>query len=185
MSTEILASAEAEMNRALSAMERDFARLQAGRASLSVVEQLSVDHVGGRASLGRLASISIPDPRQIVIVPWDPSALRAIGAAIAQSDIGLTPTIDGPAIRLFVPPLTEERRWELVRLVHRRMERARIEIRDHRHAALGALREEERGAAIGADAVRRDIERLTRLTDRSSAEVDRLGRIKEDSLLAI
>jgi hypothetical protein len=105
-----------KMSRVLQSMERDFARLRAGAASASLLDDIHVDHRGHRARLIEVASITIPDPRQIVIVPWDPASLRAIGAAISQSRIGLTPTVDGQAIRLYVPGMTEERRREIVHL---------------------------------------------------------------------
>ena len=185
MSAEILASSERKMRAVLRAMERDFDRVQTGRASASLVAGLSVERGAGAVPLDQLASISFPDPRQILIQPWDPTVLRAIGGAIAQSGIGLTPTIDGTAIRLFIPPLTEERRRELAERVQRRMERARIELRQVRHEAVAALRAEAADAGVGSDRTQRDIERLQRLTDRSAAEVERLGRIKMDRLMEV
>ena len=185
MSTETLATAEQQMSRAVSAMERDFDRLRTGAASASLVDAVHVDHHGRRARLVEIATVTIPDPRQIVIRPWDPSSLRAIGTAISQSRIGLTPTIDGPAIRLYVPAMTEERRRELVGLVHKRMDQARIEVRAVRHEALGALRGLERAHALGTDDARRHAAALQRLTDRHIAEIDRLGALKEASVVRL
>ena len=185
MSTEILATAEQQMSRAVSAMERDFDRLRTGAASASLVDAVHVDHHGRRARLVEIATVTIPDPRQIVIRPWDPSSLRAIGTAISQSRIGLTPTIDGPAIRLYIPAMTEERRRELAGLVHTRMDQARVEVRAVRHEALGALRGLERAHTFGADDARRQTAALQQLTDRHIAEIDRIGGLKEGSVMRL
>ena len=143
------------MTRVLQSMERDFGHLKTGAASASLLDDIHVDHHGRRARLIEVASVTVPDPRQIVIRPWDPGSLRAIGTAISQSRLGLTPTIDGPAIRLYVPAMTEDRRRELVGLVHKRMDQARVEIRAVRHEALAELRGLERARSIGADEARR------------------------------
>ena len=143
MSAEVLTSTEQKMARALEAMERDFQRIRTGGASAALLDAVQVDHHGHRARLIEVASVTVPDPRQIVITPWDPSSLRAIGTAISQSRIGLTPTIDGPSIRLHVPAMTEERRRELVGLVRKRTDQARVEIRTVRHEALAAVRERD------------------------------------------
>jgi ribosome recycling factor len=185
MSTDDLASAEQKMARALEAMERDFKRLRVGGASASLVDAIQVDHQGHRARLIELADITIPDPRQIVIRPWDPASLRAIGTAISQSRIGLTPSIDGSAIRLYVPAITEERRHEFVALVRKRMDQARVEIRAIRHDALAALRTQGTARHVGADMVRLETAHLQQLTDRFAAEIDRLGRAKEESVLRL
>ena len=166
-------------------MERDLQRIRVGGASASLVDGVRVDYLGRRARLIELATVTIPDPRQIVIRPWDPNSLRAIGTAISQSRIGLTPTVDGPAIRLYVPAMTEDRRRELVDLVHMRLEQARVEMRVLRHEALAAVRLNDDAHPAGADEVRRDEALLQRMTDRFVAEVDRLGRLKEDGLLRL
>jgi ribosome recycling factor len=185
MSAEILASTELRMKRAIEAMERDFQRLRTGRASASLLDGVRVDHRGSRTPLDHLASITIPDPRQIVVQPWDRSALRAIGKAIAQAGIGLSPTIDGSAVRLYFPSLTEERRRELVGLVRRRMEQARVDIRTLRHDANAAMQREQKDRGSGADDLHRELERLQRMTDRFTDEIDRLGQVKEQDLLAV
>ena len=118
-----------------------------------------------------------------MIQPWDPASLRAIGSAISQSRIGLTPTVDGPAIRIYVPAMTEDRRRELVTLVHRRMDQARVQIRELRHEALAALRDKRRH--VGADDMRREEGRLQAMTDRFSGEIDRLGQLKEQEIMRL
>jgi ribosome recycling factor len=183
LSTELLAATEQKMTRTLDAMERDFQQVRIGGASASLLNAIHVDHQGKRTRLIELANVTIPDPRQILIRPWDPSALRAIGAAISQSRIGLTPTIDGPAIRLYVPAMSEERRRELTGLVRKRMDQARVEIRALRHEALAAVRAENRERLVGQDEVHREAALLQRMADRFAAEIDRVGRLKEESLL--
>jgi ribosome recycling factor len=181
----ILGSADERMALTLEAMERDFQKIRVGAASGSLLDAVLVDHHGRRVKLIEIASVSIPDPRQIVIRPWDPASLRAIGTAISQSRIGLTPTIDGGAIRLYVPELSEERRLELVGLVHERMERAKVEIRAVRHEALAMIRAEGRAHRAGSDEVARDTTLLQRLTDRSILEIDRLGRVKQEKIIRL
>jgi ribosome recycling factor len=185
VSRDVLANAELAMQRSIEAMERDLQRLRVGGASASLIEGVHVDHLGRRARLIEVATITIPDPRQIVIRPWDPSSLRAIGTAISQSRIGLTPTVDGATIRIYVPAMSEERRRELVGLVHRRLEQARVEIRAVRHEALAAVRTRDTAHPAGADEIHRDEAVLQRMTDRFGAEVDRIGRIKEASVLRL
>ena len=169
------------MSRVLQAMERDFARLRTGAASASLLDDIHVDHRGRRARLIEVASVTVPDPRQIVIVPWDPASLRAVGAAISQSRIGLTPTVDGQAIRLYVPGMTEERRREIVHLVQKRMDQARVDIRALRHEGLAAIKSRDGGK----DEARRATARLQETTDRYVAEIDRLGRVKEASVMRL
>jgi ribosome recycling factor len=185
MSAEVLASTEQKMQQTLDAMERDFQRVRTGGASASLIDAIQVDHQGRRVRLVELATITIPDPRQIVIRPWDPKTLRSLGTAISQSRIGLTPTIDGSTIRLYVPALSEERRRELVGLVHKRMDQARVEIRAVRHEALAALRARDPKRLVGSDDVRRETGLLQRMTDSYAAEIDRLGQIKEKSVLRL
>jgi len=180
-----LASAERKMAKALAAMEHDFQKVRVGGASASLVDAILVDHHGRRSRLVEIADIMIPDPRQIVIRPWDPTSLRAMGAAISESRIGLTPTLDGGAIRLYVPALSEERRRELVGIVQARMERARVEIRAVRHETLSLLRGPYRSRRVGADDLAREVGRLQLLTDQAIAEVDRLGHIKRASILRL
>jgi ribosome recycling factor len=185
MSEEVLAATEQKMKRTLEAMERDFQRVRTGGASASLIDAIHVDHLGHRTRLVEVATITIPDPRQIVVRPWDPKSLRSIGTAISQGRIGLTPAIDGSTIRLYVPALSEERRRELVGLVRKRMDQARVEIRAVRHEALAAIRARDPKKLVGSDDVRRDTDLLQRITDRFIAEVDRLGQIKEKSILRL
>jgi ribosome recycling factor len=185
MSSEVLSSAEHKMARAVEVMQRDFQAVRTGRASTSLVERIHVDYYGTETPLNQLAGISVPEAHLIVIQPWDRSVLGAIEKAIMKSDIGLVPNVDGTVVRLAIPALTEERRKDLVRAVHKRMEEARVEIRNLRREAHDALRKEERDGSVGADENRRELEALQRTTDRFVAEVDRLGGAKEQEVLEV
>ena len=185
MSSEILASAERKMSRAVEAMERDFQGLRTGRASTSLVERLVVEYYGTPTPLNQLAGISVPEAHQIVIQPWDRGVLGAIEKAIQKSDIGLVPNVDGAVVRLNIPPLTEERRREIVKAVHRRMEEARVEIRNIRREANDSLRKEEREGDLGSDAAHRETDGLQKVTDRFIAEVDQAGSHKEHEVMEV
>jgi len=185
MTTEILADAERKMGRAVEAMERDFQTLRTGRASTSLVERLLVDYYGTQTPLNQLASISVPEPHQIVIQPWDRGVLGAIEKAIQKSDIGLMPNVDGTVVRLNIPPLTEERRKDIVRSVHKRMEEARVEVRNLRREANDSLKKEERDGTLGTDESHRQLDQLQKITDRVIADVDRLGGAKELEVMEV
>jgi ribosome recycling factor len=185
MSSETLTAAEQKMSRAVEAMERDFQGVRTGRASTSLVERLQVDYYGTQTPLNQLAGISVPESHQIVIQPWDRGVLGAIEKAIQKSEIGLVPNVDGTVVRLNIPPLTEERRKDLVRVVHKRMEEARVEIRNIRRDAADDLKKEERDGDVGADEAHRQLEALQKTTDRFVGEVDRLGGVKEQEVLEV
>jgi ribosome recycling factor len=185
MTTEAIANAERKMARAVEVMERDFQGIRTGRASTSLVERIHVDYYGTQTPLNQLAGISVPEAHQIVIQPWDRAVLGAIEKAIQKSDIGLVPNVDGTVVRLNIPPLTEERRRDIVRLVHKRMEEARVEVRNLRREGADHLKREERDGAIGADEVHRELDALQRVTDRFTAEIDRIGGHKEQEVMEV
>ena len=185
MSTEIIADADHKMARAVEAMERDFQGIRTGRASTALVERIHVEYYGTSTPLNQLAGISVPEPHQIVIQPWDRGVLGAIEKAITKSDIGLMPNVDGTVVRLNIPPLTEERRKDIVKSVHKRMEEARVEIRNLRREAADALKKEERDGEVGTDEARRQLDQLQKLTDRVIGDVDRLGDVKEQEVLEV
>lgn len=185
MSTEIVATADQRMGRALEAMERDFTGLRTGRASTSLVERIHVDYYGTETPLNQLAGISVPEAHQIVIQPWDRGVLGAIEKAILKSDIGLMPNVDGTVVRLNIPVLTEERRRDIVKVVHRRMEEAKVEIRNVRRDAADQLKKLEREGEVGSDDAHRLLDAIQRTTDSHIAEVDRLGGAKEHEVLEV
>ena len=176
---------EARMSDAVEAMDRDFNHIRTGRASTSLVERITVDYYGTTTPLNQLASISVPESTTIVIQPWDRGVLGAIEKAIQKSDIGITPNTDGTVVRLNIPPLTEERRKELVKLVHKRMEEAKVEIRNHRRDELDIIRKREKDGDLGADESHRQQEALEKVTHKWTDEVDRVGAAKEAEVLEV
>jgi ribosome recycling factor len=185
MSHEVITAADHKMARAVEVLERDLQGIRTGRASTSLVERIHVDYYGTQTPLNQLAGISVPEPHQIVIQPWDRSVLGAIERAITKSDIGLTPNVDGAVVRLNIPALTEERRHDLVRQVHRRMEEARVEIRNHRRDAGDHIKKLQKDGEVGADEERRLMDEIQKTTDRHVAEVDRVGAAKEQEVLEV
>jgi ribosome recycling factor len=185
MSHEVITSADHKMARAVEVMDRDLGSIRTGRASTGLVERILVDYYGTQTPLNQLAGISIPEPHQVVIQPWDRSVLGAIERAITKSDIGLTPNVDSNVVRLNIPQLTEERRHDLVRQVHKRMEEARVEIRNLRRDAADHLKKLEREGEVGTDENHKLLETLQKTTDRHVAEVDRIGAAKEQEVLEV
>jgi ribosome recycling factor len=185
MTEDIRRDAGERMNRALDALERDLAAIRTGRAATALVERIPVEYYGTSTPLNQLASISVPEAHSIVIQPWDRSALGAIEKAILKSDVGLTPNVDGTVVRLNIPLLTEERRRDLVKLVHKRMEEARVEIRNHRRDVADEIKQAEKSGEIGTDESRREMDVLQKVTDRWTAEVDRVGNHKEQEIMEV
>jgi len=185
MTDQIRRDADARMSRALDALERDLAAIRTGRAATALVERIPVEYYGTSTPLNQLASISVPEAHSIVIQPWDRSALGAIEKAILKSEVGLTPNVDGTVVRLNIPLLTEERRRDLVKLVHKRMEEARVEVRNHRRDVAEEIRKGERDGEIGVDEGRREQEQLQKVTDRWTAEIERVGKHKEQEILEV
>jgi ribosome recycling factor len=185
MMHEALTAIEPKMLRAIEAMERDFATVRTGRASTGMVERITVDYYGTQTPLNQVAGISTPDPHLIVIQPWDRSVLSAIEKAITKSDIGLVPNVDGTVVRLNVPPLTEERRREMVKQVRRRTEDARVEVRNHRREAADALKKALRDGDLSEDEERRELENLQKLTDRHIEAIDARADRKETEILEV
>ncbi len=185
MTHEALSTIEPKMQRAIEAMEREFAGIRTGRASTGLVERITVDYYGTQTPLNQVAGISTPDAHLIVIQPWDRSVLSAIEKAITKSDIGLTPNVDGTVVRLNVPPLTEERRREMVKQVRRRTEQARVEVRNHRREAADALKKGLRDGDLSEDEEHRELENLQRLTDRHIEAIDARADRKEAEILEV
>ena len=185
MSSETLTATEHKMVRAVEVLERDLTGIRTGRASTSIVEHLVVEAYGSPMPINQLAGISVPEAHQVVISPWDRGTLQAIEKAILKSDIGLVPNVDGSVIRLNIPPLTEERRKDLVKQMHKRMEEARIEIRNLRRDAADQLKKEEHEGTLGTDESRRELEQLQKITDKHIVDVDRVGASKQQEILEV
>ena len=185
MIDDALADAEKQMQKAVEALRRELASIRGGRARPSLVDHIKVEYYGSVMPVNQLATVSAPEPRLLAIQPWDRQALSAIEKAIQKSDLGLNPSNDGHIIRLAIPPLTEERRKELVRVVHKKVEEGRVEVRNVRRDCLDELRRLEREEHVSEDDERRGQDKLQKLTDRYIGDVDRVGQEKEAELMEV
>jgi len=185
MLNDVLREAEDKMRRAVEVLREDLLTVRTGRASPALLDRVRVDYYGTPTPLNQLATISAPEPRLLVIRPWDPNAIGAIEKSILKSDLGLTPSNDGKVIRLPIPPLTEERRRELARLVNHRVEEGRVALRNTRRDSLKDLQDLEKEKLIPEDDFYRGKERLQELTDKYIAEMDELGRLKQAEIMEV
>ncbi len=185
MVKDALTEAENRMAGAVRSLEEDLATIRTGRASPALVERLSVEYYGTPTTLVQLATISAPEPRLLTIRPFDPGSVKDIEKAILASDLGLTPSSDGKIIRLNIPPLTEERRHELVRLVRARAEEARVAVRNVRRDIHNTLRDFEREKLISEDELSRGEDDLQKVTDRFVEQINEIGQRKETEVLEV
>jgi ribosome recycling factor len=185
MIDEVLDELRQRMEKSLEALQNDLLSIRTGRASPALVEKLPVEYYGTMTPLNQMASIAVPEPRLLVIRPWDPSALADIERAILKSDLSLTPMNDGKLIRLSIPRLTEERRRELVKLVSKRVEDGRVSVRNLRRDALQDLREFEKEKMISEDDFFRGKDEVQDLTDEFVERIDELGKRKEEEVMEI
>ncbi|MBK9928173.1 MAG: ribosome recycling factor [Anaerolineales bacterium] len=182
---DLLNDAESRMKGALSALNNDLAAIRTGRASPTLVERLMVEYYGTPTALQQLASISVPEPRSLMIKPFDASTIKTIEKAIQSSDLGLNPNNDGKVIHLNLPPLTEERRRDLVKQMHHRLEEARIAVRNIRRDVHNDMREFEKEKLVSEDDLERGEEALQKLTDKYVEEVAEHGKKKEAEIMEV
>jgi ribosome recycling factor len=180
-----LKSAEHKMTSAVEILGRDLQSVRTGRASPHLLERIQVDYYGSPTPINGVANISAPDPRMVLVQPWDRSMLGVIEKAIQRSDLGINPTNDGTVIRLVLPQLTEERRKELVKQVHHRAEEARIAVRNCRRDALDHLRKAEKDGGVSQEEERRAQERLQKMTDSFIKRVDEVLKVKETEVMEV
>lgn len=185
MIQEALQDAEKRMRSAIDALEEELAGVRTGRASPALVDKLQVEYYGSPAPLMQLATISVPEPRQLLIRPFDATSLQNIEKAILTSDLGLTPMNDGKVIRLNIPRLNEERRKELTKLVHSRCEDSRIAIRNVRRDSIKDLREFENEKLISEDDLKRSKDDIQKLTDRIVKEINQVCERKEKEIMEV
>ena len=174
-----------KMRKAVAHTQAEFSGVRTGRASPALVEKLKVDYYGTEVPLQQLASFSVPEARLLVISPFDKSSISSIEKAIQASDLGITPSNDGQVIRLSFPPLTEERRKDLVKQVHHRAEEGRVAVRNVRRHHKDELEKLEREGSISEDDLARSEKELQKLTDRFVAEIDEIQRHKEQELMEV
>lgn len=185
MSSQTLQNTEEKMRKADEGLKKDLATVRTGRATPSLIEHIKVDFFGVATPLNQIAGISVPDARLLLIQPWDRTSIRSIEKAILTSDLGLNPVNDGKVIRINIPPLSEERRQELIKVVHRRVEERKVTIRNLRRDALNELKELEKSKEISQDENKRALEQLQKLTDSFIARVEQTGQDKEAELIQV
>jgi ribosome recycling factor len=175
----VLEDVGSRMDRTLEAFRRDLGQLRTGRATPSLIENLPVDYYGSATPLKQIASIAAPDPRAIQVTPWDKGSLREIEKGLMKSDLGLNPSNDGAIITVPIPPLTNDRRQEMVKLLKKKVEDGKVSLRNVRRDGLDTLRKLEKDKAISQDENRRAQEQLQKVTDGHSKQIDETGSAKE------
>lgn len=182
---QVIKSAREKMLRSIEATERDFATVRTGRATPALLDRVKVEYYGSELPVNQIATVTVPEARQLLISPWDKSVLPAIEKAIFASDLNLTPNSDGSVIRLEIPALTEERRRELTKLVHQKAEEGKIAIRNLRREANESLEKKQKASEISEDECERGKKEIQKLTDEFIAKVDELTRAKEAEIMEV
>ena len=185
MIKDLLKDCESHMQKSIHALTEELTTIRTGRANPALVEKLHIEYYGSPTPLMQLASISVPEPRSLMIKPFDKSTLKAIEKSILASDLGLTPNNDGLVIRLNLPPLTEDRRRELVKRVHHRLEEARVAVRNIRRDTMKDIKDYETEKLISEDDRMRGEDELQKVTERFMAEVDKIGHSKEQEIMEV
>lgn len=183
MTDKLLSESESKMKKAVEALKRNLATIRTGRASPGLIEGLMVDYFGTSMPLNQLANISVPEARLLAIQPWDKQAISLVEKAILQANLGLNPSNDGTLIRIPIPPLTDERRQELVKMVQKRVEEGRVSIRNARRDSMDQARSLKKNKEISEDQERRAEERLQKLTDDYVRRINDAGAAKEKDLI--
>ena len=182
---ELIKNTEEKMNKSVDALERDYKSIRAGLANASILDRINVDYYGVPTPIQQMAAVSTPEPRILMIQPWDATTLKAIEKAILTSDIGINPQNDGRVIRLSFPPLTEERRKDIVKDVRKKAEDSKVAVRNIRRDALEKLKGLKKANTITEDDVTNGEKKIQNLTDKFCKEVDEVAASKEKEILAI
>jgi ribosome recycling factor len=185
MIKETLADAESRMGKSMEALHRDLNTIRTGRASPALLDRVHVDYYGTSTPLNQMAGISAPEARLLVIQPWDKGSIPDIEKAIMKSDLGITPNNDGTVIRIAIPPLTEERRKQLVKQVHHHVEDAKVSVRNIRRDSMAQVHEMKHEKLISEDDERRAESQLEEITKRFVDEADKIGKAKEHGVLEV
>jgi len=185
MVDDILEDADRRMQKAIEVLRQDLAVVRTGRASAALLDRITVDYYGTPTPVNQVATLSVPEARLLVIQPWDRKMLVDIEKAIQKSDLGIHPTNDGQVIRLAIPPLNEERRREMVKTIHKKLDEHKVAIRNIRRDAHDKLRDREKKKEISEDELKRSTDRLQKLTDRLIEEMDRVGKTKEQEIMEV
>jgi ribosome recycling factor len=182
---EIFDDAERRMHKAVDALKQDLAAIRTGRASAALVDRIQIDYYGTLTPINQVSQISVPEARIIIIQPYERKLLVDIEKAIQKSDLGINPNNDGQVIRLNIPPLNEERRRDMVKMVHKKLDEHKVAVRNIRRDTQDKLRDREKKKEITEDELKRSTDRLQKLTDRFIDEMDKVGKTKELEILEV
>lgn len=185
MSEKIFSEIKDKMDQAVSVLQKEFATIRSGRASMSMLDGIKVESYGTLMPVNQLATVTIPEAKLIVIQPWDKSVLKNIEKAILKSDMGITPSSDGNIIRIPIPALNEERRKELVKVVHKKAEDCKVEVRNIRRTGNEQIKGEEKSKKISEDDSKRFLEKVQELTDKHIETIDAITKKKETEIMEI
>lgn len=182
---EIIAGHEDKMKKALEVLRKEYASLRAGRATPALLDKITIDYYGTPTPINQVGNISVPEPRQLLIQPWERNLLGTIEKAILKSDLGLTPNNDGSAIRLVIPQLTQQRRSELVKVVHKKAEEGRVAVRNLRRDANDAVKKLEKDRVVSEDEGKKAQDDIQKLTDKYIKEIDHVMATKEKEIMEV
>ncbi|NEU29343.1 ribosome recycling factor [bacterium LRH843] len=185
MSTEVMKDAKQRMTKAIEALSRELAKLRAGRANPALLDRVTVEYYGAETPLNQLATISVPEARLLLIQPFDKTSINDIERSIQKADLGLTPSSDGTVIRIAIPPLTEERRKDLVKIAKKAAEEAKVAVRNIRRDANDDLKKRQKDSEITEDDLRRLTDDVQKLTDEFIAQVDEVTDKKEKEIMEV
>jgi ribosome recycling factor len=185
MTADLMGDAERRMQKAVEALKQDLGAIRTGRASSALIERINVDYYGTPTPINQVATISVPEARLLVIQPWDKKMLTDIEKAIQRSDLGINPNNDGQVIRLNIPPMNEERRRDLVKTLHKKLDEHKVAIRNVRRDVQDKFRDREKKKEVSEDELKRSIDKLQKLTDRYIDEMDKVGKTKEQEILEV
>ncbi len=185
MAGDVFADVEHRMKGAIEALQRELQTIRTGRANPALIERLQVEFYGTPTPLQNMAAIHATDARTLTIQPWDRKVLGDIEKAILKSDLGVMPTNDGQVIRISIPPLTEDRRKEMVKVVHKKVDEAKVAVRNCRRDGQDHLRDQEKKKELSADDLKRGTDRLQKLTDKYTADLEKVGQAKEQEILSV
>ena len=185
MLPQLFKETEEKMKKAVEATRNEFASIRTGRANIALLDHVMVEAYGTTMPIRHIANVTVPDARSLLVQPHDKSIIGDVRKAIEKSDLGITPNVDGNVIRLGLPPLTEERRKELVKLVHKRAEDGRIAVRNVRHHGHDAVKHGHKDSKLTEDEVRRGNDQIQKLTDKHIAEIDALAESKEKEIMEV
>lgn len=185
MTADLFTDAERRMQKAIEALKQDLAAIRTGRANSALLDRVLVDYYGTPTPINQVATISVPEARLMVIQPWDRKMLTDIEKAIQKSDLGINPNNDGQVIRLNIPPMNEERRREMVKTLHKRVDEHKVALRNIRRDVQDKLRDREKKKEVSEDELRRSTERLQKLTDHYIEDMEKVSKSKEQEILEV